>query len=121
MKYDQFLIRPETYIQRYIDPEWEPFLDTPNFPEYPSGHATFGAASAEVLTHLFGIIAFTDNRGIVEDIPLSRSFTSFEAAAYENGLSRLYGGIHYRVGMEAGLRGGECIGQRVIERLINSQ
>lgn len=116
-KYDELLIRPETYIQRYIDPTWEPFLATPNFPEYPSGHATFGAATAEVLTAIWGVMALTDHGGIVEDMGRTRQFTSLEAAAYENGLSRLYGGIHYRMGMEAGLRTGECIGQRILERL----
>jgi len=118
-KYSALVIRPETYIQRYIDPTWEPFLDTPNFPEYPSGHATFGAATAEVITGLRGTIAFTDNGGIIQGMGRARSFTSLEAAAYENGLSRLYGGIHYRVGMEAGLRSGQCIGQRILEELSN--
>ncbi|MEM7129371.1 MAG: hypothetical protein AAF702_23770 [Chloroflexota bacterium] len=116
-KYNEMVIRPETYIQRYIDPTWEPFLDTPNFPEYPSGHATFGAATAEVLTNIWGIMALTDNGGVVDDMGRSRTFTSLEAAAYENGLSRLYGGIHYRIGMEAGLRSGECVGQRILHRL----
>ena len=117
MKYHENVLRPEIYIQRYIDPTWEPFLDTPNFPEYPSGHATFGAATAEVLTERLGVIAFTDNGGVVDDMGRARAFTSLEAAAYENGLSRLYGGIHYRMGMEAGLRQGECIGELITERL----
>ena len=116
-KYDEMIIRPESYIQRYIDPLWEPFLDTPNFPEYPSGHATFGAATAEVLTGVWGVMPLIDNGGIVDDMGRSRTFSSLEAAAYENGLSRLYGGIHYRMGMEAGLRTGECIGQRILGRL----
>jgi len=101
----------------YIDPAWEPYLDTPAFPEYPSGHATFGAASAEILTELLGIVAFTDNAGVVDGMGRARTFTSFEAAAYENGLSRLYGGIHYRAGMEAGLRQGTCIGRQIWEKL----
>ena len=117
-KYDTLVIRPETYIQRYIDPLWEPFLDTPNFPEYPSGHATFGAASAEVIGAVWGTISLIDHSGVVDGMGRSRTFTSLEAAAYENGLSRLYGGIHYRMGMEAGLSSGECVGERVVERLL---
>jgi len=117
MKYDALLIRPESYIKRYIDPTWEPYLDTPAFPEYPSGHATFGAASAELLTNLLGITAMTDNAGIVDGMGQARTFTSLEAAAYENGLSRLYGGIHYRIGMEAGLHQGVCIGQKIWDKL----
>ena len=118
MKYETLVMRPETYIQRYIDPYWEPLLDTPNFPEYPSGHATFGAVVAEIITAQWGVIAFTDHAGIVDDRGRSRFFTSLEAAAYENALSRLYGGVHYRIGMEAGLRQGECIGQRILERVV---
>jgi hypothetical protein len=117
MKYETMVMRPETYIQRYIDPHWEPLLETPNFPEYPSGHATFGAAAAEIITAHWGVIAFTDHAGMVDNMGRSRFFTSLAAAAYENALSRLYGGVHYRMGMEAGLRQGECIGQRILERV----
>ncbi len=117
MKYDTMVMRPETYIQRYIDPAWEPLLVTPNFPEYPSGHATFGAAAAAIITAHWGVIAFTDNAGIVKNMGRSRFFASLEAAAYENALSRLYGGVHYRMGMEAGLQQGECIGQQILARV----
>lgn len=116
-KYETMVMRPETYIQRYIDPEWESYLDNPNFPEFPSGHAAFGGAVEEVLTALFGTVAYVDNGGVIDEVEYARSFTSFEAASYENAISRLYGGVHYRMGMEAGMRQGECIGRAVIERL----
>ena len=48
------LIRPISYIKKYIDPRWEPVLNTPPFPEYPSGHSTASAAAATVLTAFFG-------------------------------------------------------------------
>ncbi len=114
LKYQQPLLRPVTYIQRYIDPGWTSLVETPPFPEYPSGHSVVSAAAAEVLTTMFGTVAFTDRSGRMHGFS-DRSYTSVEAAAYEAALSRLYGGIHYRVGMENGLRQGQCVGQNVLK------
>jgi hypothetical protein len=116
-KYQSNLLRPETYIQTYIDPMWKPLRQTPPFPAYPSGHAVLGGAVAEVLTELFGPIAYEDRYGVQYGMR-SRWYTSFEAAAYENALSRLYAGVHYRVDMENGLEQGRCVGQTVIDTLI---
>ena len=63
-KYQYDLIRPISYIRRVIDPKWEPLLNTPPFPEYPSGHSTQSGAAAAVLTNLFGEnFAFEDKTG----------------------------------------------------------
>ena len=92
-----------------MDPKWEPILLTPPFPEYPSGHSTQSGAAAEVLTHLFGEdYAFVDNAQDDEGLP-PRSFASFRAAAEEAGISRLYGGIHFRAAIVNGLEQGRCI------------
>ncbi len=113
-KYQHPLLRPVTYIQQYIDPTWTSFVETPGFPEYPSGHSVVSAAAAEVLTTMFGTVAFTDRSGRRHGFE-DRSYTSIEAAAYEAALSRMYGGIHFRAGMEGGMRIGRCIGQNVIK------
>jgi hypothetical protein len=106
-KYD--LVRPVTYIQRTIDPDWQAILITPPFPEYPSGHSTQSGAAAEVLTGLFGEnYAFNDRTHSEDGLP-PRSFSSFWHAAEEAGISRLYGGIHYRAAIELGLDQGRCI------------
>jgi hypothetical protein len=110
-RYD--LLRPVTYIRRVIDQTWEPLLITPPFPEYPSGHSTQSGASAEVLTALFGEeFAFEDTTHVADGLP-GRSFPSFRAAADEAGISRLYGGIHFRAAIERGLEQGRCIGAHV--------
>ena len=57
-KYRYMLIRPVTYIQRHIRRSWGPLVETPGFPEYPSGHSVVSGAAAEVLTRLFGQVAF---------------------------------------------------------------
>jgi hypothetical protein len=109
-KYEFNLLRPVTYIRRFIDPKFEPLLNTPPFPEYPSGHSTQSGAAAAVLTATFGEdFAFEDPTHEDEGLPV-RSFSSFAAAAEEAAISRLYGGIHYRFGVAEGLTQGRCIG-----------
>jgi hypothetical protein len=109
VKYEYDLLRPVTYIRRHLDPTWEPYLITPPFPEYPSGHSTQSGAAAGVLTAIFGPdFAFDDHTH--EDDGLGvRRFPSFHAAAQEAALSRLYGGMHYRFGNDAGLVQGACV------------
>jgi hypothetical protein len=116
LKYRVNLVRPETYIKKYISRNWAPYIQTPPFPEYPSGHSVGSGAASEVLTGMFGVVAYKDDTHRSRGLP-ARSFTSFEAAANEAAISRLYGGIHYRVAIENGLRIGRCIGQRVLERV----
>ena len=109
-KFEYDLLRPSTYIRRVIDPNWEPVLNTPPFPEYPSGHSTQSAAAAAVLTALFGEnFAFEDTTHEDDGLP-PRSYPSFAAAAEEAALSRLYGGIHFRAAIDRGLDQGACIG-----------
>ena len=112
-KFEYDLLRPVTYIRRVIDPSWEPLLITPPFPEYPSGHSTQSGAAATVLTALYGErYAFAD--ATHEDDGLAaRSYGSFWQAAEEAGLSRLYGGIHFRAAITRGLDQGRCIGAHV--------
>ena len=109
-KYEYNLLRPVTYIKRHIDPKWEPLLITPPFPEYPSGHSAQSGAVATVLTTIFGDDFAFDDETHVDDGLAARSFPSFAAAATEAASSRLYGGIHYRFGNEAGLVQGACVG-----------
>jgi hypothetical protein len=112
-KYQYDLVRPVTYIRRVIDPQWETLLITPPFPEYPSGHSTQSGAAAEVLTNLFGEnFAFDDTTNQADGLQ-PRKFPSFWAAAQEAGISRLYGGIHYRTAIERGLEQRRCIAKYV--------
>ena len=112
-KFQYDLLRPITYIRRTMDPKWESTLNTPPFPEYPSGHSTQSAAAATVMTDAFGDnFPFEDATGQKDGLK-PRSFSSFWAAANEAGISRLYGGIHYRAAIERGLEQGRCIGKFV--------
>ncbi len=109
-KFEYDLLRPVTYIRRVIDPKWEPLLITPPFPEYPSGHSTQSGAAAAVLTQMFGENFAFEDATAERDGLKPRRFESFWAAANEAGISRLYGGIHFRAAIERGLDQGRCIG-----------
>lgn len=109
-------VRPRTYIRRTMDPAWDPVISTPPFPSYPSGHAGQSASAAAVLTGLLGPVAFVDSTNLTLGHPV-RQYPSFQAAADEASLSRLLGGLHYEVDNVESQRLGECIGQKVLERL----
>jgi hypothetical protein len=116
-KYRSNFVRPETVINRWIDPNWRPYIQTPPFPSYTSGHSVISAAAAEVMTHVYGDnFAFTDTSSVEFGIP-PRSFTSFRQAAIEAGNSRLYGGIHYPFDLSAGNLQGIKVGQLILSRL----
>jgi len=116
-KFTSNRIRPETFINRYMDVKWQPILQTPPFPEYTSGHAVISNAAAEVLTYLLGDkFAYTDNT----EIPFGsgqRDFTSFRQAAAEASMSRFYGGIHYMQSIDNGNDQGKRVAAGIIEKI----
>ncbi len=116
-KYRSNLVRPETLINDYIDDAWSPILQTPPFPEYVSGHSVVSGAAAESLTSIFGPnFAFADDTETAYGLPI-REFTSFRAAAEEAAVSRMYGGIHYRVAVDEGLKQGKELGKYIVATL----
>lgn len=116
-KYRSQLIRPETYINLYIDEDWVPLLQTPPFPEYISGHSVVSGAASEALTGVFGDnFHFTDSTEVEFGLPF-RSFKSFNDASAEAAVSRLYGGIHYLPACDTGLVMGRNLGQVIIKKL----
>jgi membrane-associated phospholipid phosphatase len=125
-KYEFGLWRPITAIPladqdgnpfTFPDPNWQPLLETPPFPEYTSGHSTFSGAAAAVLGDLYG-----DRTGFTvgsDDLPgVRRSYRSFTEAAWESGLSRIYGGIHYMSANVNGLITGWQTGRYVTDNLL---
>ena len=116
-KYRSNVIRPETYINQYIDADWVPLLQTPPFPEYTSGHSVVSSAAAVVLTKMFG-----DNFSFVNSTEnefglLPRRFSSFKLAAEEAAISRFYGGIHYMPAIKNGFDEGRRLGEFITGRL----
>ncbi|MEO5592955.1 MAG: vanadium-dependent haloperoxidase [Chitinophagaceae bacterium] len=118
-KYRSNYIRPVTVINEKIDRAWSPFLQTPPFPEYTSGHSTITSAAATVLTALFGDQFSFQDTSDLRYIGLQRHFSSFVAAADEASISRVYGGIHYRFSVNAGSVAGKKTGELIVKKLIN--
>jgi hypothetical protein len=106
--------------------QWRPYIATPPFPEYPSGHSTFSAAAAQVLVRFTG----SDRLGASATIPAGSSrvepgstpaadvvlsWPTFTDAADQAGRSRRYGGIHFRDGDLVGRVLGGMVGARAWE------
>lgn len=116
-KFTYDLLRPETYINQFIDNAWKPYLQTPPFPEYTSGHSIISGSAATILTKIYG-----DNTPFVDSTERrwgwpDRHFKNVTEAAHEAALSRMLGGIHYREAMEEGLVEGKKIGELVFDRM----
>lgn len=120
-KFSSDRIRPETAINKYLDPDWRPLLQTPPFPEYSSGHSVVSSSACVVLTRLLGDdFSFVDTSEVYFGLP-ERSFSSFEEAAREAAISRLYGGIHFRDACEEGFIQGTRVGQFVLSKIGDFQ
>ncbi len=116
---------PYQGVRQIRGEDWQPYqpasFPTPPFPEYPSGHSTFSAASAEILRRFTGsdyfgasvTIAARSSRVEPLTVPatdMTLSWPTFTAAADEAGLSRRYGGIHFVPGDLLGRGIGRIIG-----------
>ena len=98
-KYTYWYPRPENGIRDSgADPDWKPFIPTPFFPAYVSGHSTYSAAAAEVMSHLF-----------------PEDGEEWDRRARQAGLSRIWGGIHWPVDNVYGQRMGRQVGRLVVE------
>ncbi len=120
-KYHFFTERPNTFIPKYIDAEWESFWPDPPFPAFPSGHAIQSAAAMTVLIELYGErFDFIDSshyhreRDHARDVDfVPRKFSTFWDIAKETANSRLYGGIHIPHDNDVGLEKGVLIANNV--------
>jgi hypothetical protein len=118
VKYNHNLIRPVTYIRKYMNqPEWTSTIVTPNHPEYPSAHTSLCMAAATALSEALGSnVSFNDQT--YSDVGFApRNFKNFEEAAKEAGMSRFYGGIHYKFSIDAGVTVGKKSAQNLISQL----
>jgi hypothetical protein len=111
-KYIHNLIRPVSYIQSFISAGWMPFIPTPPHPEYPAAHAFITGSALKAAEEVIGEFQITDHtydfRGWSP-----RTYAKLSDAAAEAGISRLYGGIHYRPSIEAGLELGFELGSAI--------
>lgn len=118
-KYTYNTERPVTYIQVVMKhSDWNPLIITPPHPEYPAAHAVVSMSGATILTKILGDkVSFSDNTYAYRGYK-AHHFDNFTEAAREAGISRLYGGIHYRPSIEAGFTQGEKIANNINNKLV---
>ena len=112
-KYTYNLIRPVSYIQKLIDPNWQSFIVTPPHPEYPAAHAYVTGSVMQAAASVLGNNVKVTDRSYVFRGWAPRTFNNMFAAAEEAGISRLYGGIHYLESVNEGLSLARELGNRV--------
>jgi membrane-associated phospholipid phosphatase len=104
VKYTYWSLRPVNAIRDRYDADFLPYLITPAFPAYVSGHAAVSAAAAEVLAHFF-----------------PEQARALHAMAQDAADSRLYGGIHFRSDNEQGLKLGLQVGRLAVMRIARGE
>jgi len=100
------------------DPTWTPLAPTAQDPSYPGAHAVISSAAADVLASFFGRDAFAFSAQSTALPGVERSFTSFNAAANEAALSRIYAGQHFRTDEVAGQKLGAQVAGYVLQKLL---
>ena len=110
------------------DPSWTPLATNPPIPDYDSGHSVEGGAAAEVMKRVFGrdgvtfkacSLTLSTGSNCGEASQVLRRYTSFSAAAAENGLSRILVGFHFRTAVNVGIDHGRKIGDRAVDKILN--
>ena len=117
VKYETEYVRPVNAVRELIDSSWLPIIETPSFPEYPSGHSVVSSSAATVLTKIFGEYEFTDSTEKEFGLGV-RTFKNFNEARNEACISRLYGGIHFIDAIERGKLLGNKVGETILNKLI---
>ena len=119
-RYEYNLLRPVTFIRNVMGhSDWLPLLSTPPHPEYTSGFAAMAGAVCESLAIVFGNnYKITDHS--YDYLGMNpRSYSSFYSMAEEAGNSKFYGGIHYKLSVDVGLKQGKAVAKNIEEILFN--
>jgi len=102
------------------DTTWLPLLETPNHPEYPSGHSITGGGGGHLLATVFGSDEVSFAVGSDTLAGVTRGFEKFSDAEQENANSRIYGGIHYRFSNDTGIALGHQIADYVVANYLKA-
>jgi hypothetical protein len=124
-KYDVEQLRPINSVRESLDPEWRPLLNTPPFPDYISGHSTFGGVAATVLENFFGDdvsfdVTSQELPGVVRHYSSVGDVSSFDRIALEDANSRLYGGVHYSNSNLDGVATGMAVADYILDNHFGS-
>lgn len=110
--------------------DWNPYIETPAFPEHVSGHSLFSRTAATILKNFTGSDKFGGctvvKKGSSKIEPgcslpctdITLEWPTFTLTAEEAGMSRLYGGIHFKNGNESGQKLGVLVGTQAWEKAL---
>jgi hypothetical protein len=117
-KYKYNVLRPITYIQKYMGhTNWATLYGTPAYPEYPAGHPTNGGVLAVMLSDVFGSnFNFEVDYYNYLGLPL-RSYASFEELAQEMAIARVYSGIHFKPAVNEGVKVGRKVASNILRNI----
>ncbi len=138
-KYQHDIVRPESAIRQRASAfknqdkrvtqqaNWRSYIPTPPFPAYTSGHSTFGAAGAEMIALIQG----SDKISLSGQSPdlviwpqlrdITRHWTSLNQIAEENGMSRLYGGVHWELDHTQAMQAGRNIARQAHSQMFTKR
>ena len=129
-KYHHDIVRPESAIRARapafanpdprvaLQPDWRSYIPTPEFPAYPSGHSTFGAAGAEMIALILGRDDVSFSGQSPDEVlwpqlkGVTRHWNNLRQMAEENGMSRLYGGVHWEIDHTEAMKAGRAIARQ---------
>ena len=102
------------------DPNWEPEMLTPPWPEYPSAHSSVGAGGAEIVTEIFGTPNVSFTMESISALPeaKTRTYTNLDQAADDCASSRIMNGYHFRFATEEGKRQGRAIARHILDHYL---
>jgi hypothetical protein len=117
-KYTHNVLRPITYIRNVMGKaDFNTLFGTPSYPEYPAGHPTNGGILAVMLADEFGTsLSFDFNYYDYLGRP-ARHYNNFEELAQEMAIARVYSGIHFKPGVDAGVVVGKRVAQNILAKL----
>ena len=101
------------------DATWEPFIPTPQHPEYPCAHCTFQSSAASALRAILGTDDIAEASLVSPTLPgETRKYTKLSAYEDEVANARIYDGVHYRTSSEAGTKLGRSVGEWAVANYL---
>jgi len=101
------------------NPNWRPLIEaTPPFPDYVSGHSTFGGAVTRIWQNWFNTDTFR-YRVRSDSLPgVNAVYNSFSQYATDNGFSRVFAGVHFRKSCADGINAGIAVADFVWQNVL---
>ncbi len=113
-KFENNLMRPQTYIRQTIDPNWLPNQDYSPVPDFTSEQSTLVTAVARIFAEEFGEF-YTFEAVSLYDITRKRAYKNFTSYAKEAQVAPIYAGLNYKMSSDAGAIQGLTIAKNIME------